>query len=296
MIWNHTRILILYTGGFMLFPSNTERMDAVTEVKNYPVRTASIAEPKSPAKGPANRPRQAVNAGRKDARHWAKGDPYCIYLTFDDGPSAGSQSVNELCLDENVSINVFLIGRNACLNERSRSLVRDYRANPLVEIGNHSFTHANRKYENFFQEPDAVLADFDRSRDSLRLENGLTRLPGRNFFRLDSLVRNDHNNGGDAADTLAVHGYHVIGWDLEWRRKAGKGFSLHTGEGMLEIVSSMLEKQKTFLPGHIVILLHDQDFRDAHFKSLVEEFIRLARADGRYRFDHLSELCPADTD
>ena len=317
MFWNHARILILYTGGFMLFPSNTEkrmdfsdRREDLPHMESRPVpanaglpgkgdgRDGAAVAGKNAGSGGAVSGTGQVSDGatsgsglsKKSALHWQEGDPYCIYMTFDDGPSAGSQVVNELSLEDSLSINVFLIGRNACLTQRSRTLVNDYRANPLVEIGNHSFTHANRKYEHFFEEPETVLADFDRSRDSLQLQNGLTRLPGRNFFRLEGIIRDDHNNGREAADTLAVHGYRVVGWDLEWRRRAGKGFVLHTGEGMLDIVRNMLEKQKTFLPGHIVILLHDQDFRDEHFKSEVEDFIRLARADGRYHFDHLSEL------
>ena len=62
-----------------------------------------------------------------------------------------------------------------------------------------------------------------------------------------------------------------------------------TGAGMLEIVNEMLEKQRTCMPGCMVLLVHDQDCRDAHFRQELEEFIRLAREDGRYRFGHLSE-------
>lgn len=216
--------------------------------------------------------------------------PYCIYLTFDDGPSEGSQTVNALALKDSLSINVFLIGRNACLTKKSRDMVMDYESNPFVEVGNHSFTHANKKYEAFFKNPADVLADFNRSKDSLHLTNGLIRLPGRNFFRVGPLTRNDHNNGRESADTLAANGYRVYGWDLEWRRRAGRGIATHTGPGMLELVNGMLEKQHTFLPGCLVLLLHDQDCRDPRFIDAVTEFIRLAREDGRYRFGHLSEL------
>lgn len=220
--------------------------------------------------------------------------PFCIFLSFDDGPSEGSQCVNALAIKDSLSINVFLIGRNACLTEKSRAMVSGYASNPLVEIGNHSFTHANKKYAAFFRDPEAVLADFNRSRDSLHLTNGLTRLPGRNFFRLGSFSRDDHNNGKESADALAANGYRVFGWDLEWRRKAGHGIATHTGEGMMQLVNEMLERKRTFVPGCLVLLLHDQDCRDEHFRDEVEEFIRLAREDGRYRFGHLSELTGRD--
>jgi hypothetical protein len=238
---------------------------------------------------------ESIPMASRIVSHPTEEKPYCIFLSFDDGPSEGSQAVNALALKDSLSINVFLIGRNACLTEKTRTMVVQYAANPLVEIGNHSFTHANRKYQEFFKDPEAVLADFNRSRDSLHLTNGLTRLPGRNFFRLGSVSRNDHNNGRESADTLAANGYRVYGWDLEWRRKAGHGITTHSGEAMLELVGEMLEKKRTFVPGCLVLLLHDQDCRDGHFTDEVEDFIRLARADGRYRFGHLSELTGSET-
>jgi hypothetical protein len=270
MFWNFHKILVIGTGGAMIFSPNTaNRTEKATEPSQLVATNASAA--------------------KASARHH-NDVPYCIYLSFDDGPSEGSQSVNAFSLRDSLSINVFLIGRNACLTEKSRAMVLEYAANPMVEIGNHSFTHANKKYETFFRDPEAVLADFNRSRDSLHLTNGLTRLPGRNFFRLGTFSRNDHNNGKKSADTLAANGYRVYGWDLEWRRKGGHGISAHTGEGMLQLVNEMLEKKRTFVPGCLVLLLHDQDYRDGHFRDEVEKFIRLAKADGRYRFGHLSEL------
>ncbi|HEV9035197.1 MAG TPA: polysaccharide deacetylase family protein [Puia sp.] len=263
MFWNFHKILVICTGGAMIFSPNTTNR---TEMEG------------------------GGSVVTRSVKHRAEEKPYCIFLSWDDGPSEGSQSVNELALKDSLSINVFLIGRNACLTERSRAMVLEYAANPMVEIGNHSFTHANRKYEAFFRDPEVVLADFNRSRDSLHLTNGLTRLPGRNFFRLGSFSRNDHNNGKESADVLAANGYSVFGWDLEWRRKAGHGISTHTGEAMFQIVGEMLEKKRTFVPGYLVLLLHDQDCRDGHFRDELEEFIRLAREDGRYRFGHLSEM------
>ena len=214
---------------------------------------------------------------------------YTIYLTFDDGPSAGSEIVNELTEKEGLPVNVFLIGRNACLTQRSRQLFRSYRSNPLVEIGNHSFSHAGHRYDKYYRQPSSVLADIDRSRDSLQLENGLVRLPGRNIFRVGNLCRDDHDNGSAAADTLAAKGYRIFGWDLEWRCHPGKGIGLHTGQEMMEIVSSLLRHKKTFHQGRLVILLHDKELLDENFRTELEAFIYLVKQNGNYRFGHLSD-------
>jgi peptidoglycan-N-acetylglucosamine deacetylase len=225
---------------------------------------------------------------RQDAGLRARVAPYTIYLTFDDGPSEGSPLVNDLSRSDSVAVNVFLIGNNAFNSATGRRRLQQYADNPLIEMGNHSYTHAQRHYRNYFKKPDLVLADFDRNKDSLHLSNGITRLPGRNFFRIDGFYRNDPENGQEAADELAAAGYRVFGWDLEWRNKKSEGFELHSGREMLQIVTDMLEKKKTFLPGRLVMLLHDQEVTDINFRRAVDDFIRLAQADGRFRFDHLS--------
>lgn len=226
--------------------------------------------------------KRAALPGRAEA-------PFCLYITFDDGPSAGSPLVSELVREKELPVNVFLIGRNVCLTDRSRELFREYKANPLIEIGNHSFTHAERRYQHYFKQPGNVLADFNRSRDSLRMDNGLTRLPGRNFFRIAGLSRNEGGNGKEAADTLAANGYSIFGWDLEWRREVSKGFEKHTAREMLDIVATMLNDGKTFLPGRLILLLHEQELQDTAFTRQLQDFIQLAKDDGKYRFGHLSD-------
>ena len=213
---------------------------------------------------------------------------YTLYLTFDDGPSSGSQIVNQLSQKDSLQINVFLVGRNVFLNNKNRDLFRNYQVNPLIELGNHSYTHAERHYRRYFKDPAGVLADFNRNRDSLKLDNNFVRLPGRNFFRMDTLSRDDISNGKEAADMLANKGYEVFGWDLEWRRQPGKGVGVHTGAEMMDIVEKMLENKKTFLPGHLILLLHDNELRNEDFRKELEDFIQRAKAAGKFNFQHLS--------
>ncbi len=196
--------------------------------------------------------------------------------------------MNELALKDSLSINVFLIGKNAFETHKNRFLLQDYVDNPYIEIGNHSYEHAERHYLRYFKDPRMVLDDFDRNKDSLNIANNFARLPGRNFFRVRSLSRNDVTGGKEAADTLASRGYSVFGWDVEWRNKASKGIALHTGKEMLAITEKMLREQKTFTNGRIIILLHDPEAKDSTFLAELENFIQLARQDGRFRFEHLS--------
>jgi len=268
MHWNHHKLIVGWTAAMVFLSSNSGR-----QIERLPDATRSLAPMHTLAAAHTLAPTHTT---------------YNIYLTFDDGPSSGSRLVNELSEKDSLPVNVFLIGRNVCGTDKNRQVFREYQANPLVEIGNHSYTHAERQYKKYFGRPAEVLADFDRTRDSLHLTNGFSRLPGRNFFRLDLLARDDLSNGKAAADTLAARGYYIFGWDLEWRRQPAKGIDVHTGKEMLDIVAAQLEKHKTFLPGRLIILLHDSELTDEHFKNELEEFIRLARTDG-FRFEHLSQ-------
>jgi len=230
----------------------------------------------------------AGSASVLNAKPHSPPPPYSIYLTFDDGPCAGSEKVNELAWKDSLSINVFLIGKKAFGANKNSYLLHDYIDNPYIEIGNHSYTHAERHYRRYFKEPLLVLDDFNRNRDSLKVANNFARLPGRNFFRVDSLSRNDISNGKEAADTLASRGYSVFGWDVEWRNKEDRSIHLHTGKEMLAITEKMLLDKKTFNNDRIIILLHDTELKDSAFRTELEDFIQLAKQDGRFRFEHLS--------
>lgn len=211
---------------------------------------------------------------------------YQIYLTFDDGPSEGSRVVDQFSLADSLDINVFLIGDNACRNRINRQILEEYRDNPFVEIGNHSFSHAGAHYHAYFTDPASVVADFLRNRDSLGLKNDLLRLPGRNCFRVGGLVKDD-GNGKRAADSLAGLGYKIFGWDLEWRNEGSKG--AYSGKEMYDKAQDMLTDHRTTSPGQLIILLHDRQVSRPAFRTELENFVRLIRADGRFEFGHLSE-------
>lgn len=210
----------------------------------------------------------------------------CIYLTFDDGPGPGSGEVYSLAGSERVKVNLFIIGKQAVRKDSVSTLFQRHRKDSLLLIANHSYSHADGHYKAYYEAPAAVLEDFARNRDTLMLDHAIARLPGRNYWRLGERQANDIVNGKEAADSLAANGYAVFGWDLEW-----KCDSLHrlTGEEMLHEVDKAIRGRRTFTTGHIVILFHDDEFRDAAFLEQVRSFIKIARGEGRYTICHLTE-------
>ena len=211
-----------------------------------------------------------------------------IYLTFDDGPCKGSEEVDRLATLDSVMINVFVIGHAALSNDSMKLLFLRYENNPMIEIGNHSYSHANRKYRRYYEDAAAVLKDFAINRDSLHLENNIARLPGRNYWRVGNWRQDDIVNGKEAADSLAAHGYRIFGWDLEWRCDSVTGLSSRTGREMLDQMNRLVGEGRTFRAGNVVILLHDPQLQNAGFRAELRDFIKRAKEWGNYRIRHLS--------
>jgi peptidoglycan/xylan/chitin deacetylase (PgdA/CDA1 family) len=55
--------------------------------------------------------------------------PRTIYLTFDDGPLAGSEDVNDAVLREKTKINVFVVGLNTENSKRLKGYLQLYELN-----------------------------------------------------------------------------------------------------------------------------------------------------------------------
>jgi peptidoglycan/xylan/chitin deacetylase (PgdA/CDA1 family) len=212
-----------------------------------------------------------------------------LYLTVDDGPSKGTRQLYELADSERVMVNLFIIGSQAARADSMGELFRKWRTDSLVLICNHSYSHAGGHYRQYYRDASAVVKDFDRNRDTLRLDNNIARMPGRNYWRLGRTACGDIPSGAEAADSLAAHGYQVFGWDLEWKCDSLPGGSIMTGKEMLERGEKMLRNRQTVFGGNLVILLHDPEFAMEGFCREVREFIRLARKRG-YRIAHLSEF------
>jgi peptidoglycan/xylan/chitin deacetylase (PgdA/CDA1 family) len=160
-----------------------------------------------------------------------------------------------------------------------------YRANPLVEIGNHSYSHAAKKYKLFYSHPAQVVDDIRKNEDSLQLSNKIVRLPGRNVWRLGDRKRNDLKDAGAAADSLACLGYEIFGWDLEWQYDtATKAYP--SAQTLIDNIE--LSYYSSFIPGHVIILCHDWMLVNDYAVEQLKLFIEAVRARG-WKFRHLVE-------
>jgi peptidoglycan/xylan/chitin deacetylase (PgdA/CDA1 family) len=139
-----------------------------------------------------------------------------LYITFDDGPNRGTKNVLHIVKDEQVPVSFFIVGEHVFASAGQTQMWDSLKMCAEIELCNHSFTHAHGHYEKFYKTPSGVVKDFQRTQDSLQLDNAIARTPGRNIWRIDTLRFTDLKKSTEAADSLQKAGFVVIGWDLEW--------------------------------------------------------------------------------
>jgi peptidoglycan/xylan/chitin deacetylase (PgdA/CDA1 family) len=211
-----------------------------------------------------------------------------IYITFDDGPLLkGSEGINDAVRNEQIKVDVFVVGFHA-LSKRLNGFYKMYQNNPYIEIGNHSFTHAHNHYEKFYRNPSAVVSDFLRCQTALQISNKIARQPGRNQWRLNNIRINDVRSGSVSADSLFKDGFEVFGWDLEWQHDPKTGAPIQTVDDMVELIEKKIDEHKTVKPNNLVLLAHDEMFRNGWEESELKQLIDKLKAKGNYRFEHLS--------
>lgn len=210
-----------------------------------------------------------------------------IYLSFDDGPLNGSENIDSVILAERLKISVFLVGEHAEKSKQLGTYYKLYEENPFVEVYNHSYTHANNKYELFYNNPENVLADIQKNEKLLNLRYKIVRLPGRNIWRVGGRKRDDGTSGSAAADLLEKNEYKVYGWDIEWRHNASNGIPVQSVDEMIKEIETRLENGNTFTKGHIVILIHDEMFQKKWEESELKQLIDKMRLHQNYEFEHI---------
>ncbi|MBV8326575.1 polysaccharide deacetylase family protein [Chryseobacterium sp.] len=215
-------------------------------------------------------------------------DKRVIYLTFDDGPNQGTENLLKILDKRNVCATAFLVGKHAYGSKKQKNDLELLKQNPLIELANHSFTHAHNKYTDFYKNADAVVRDFDIAKDSLKLHDKIARTPGRNIWRLNNINVTDIKSSTAAANGLKNAGYKVIGWDLEWR-PSHKMTLKGSHEAMLKKVDSIFFNDLEKTSRHLVFLTHDQYLRDTDSINELDLFIEKLQKSNKFVFRKISQ-------
>ena|SRR5215203_498582 len=206
-----------------------------------------------------------------------------IYLTFDDGPNKGTQNVLDIVKDEEIPVTFFIIGEHVYASINQNMTWDTLQATEGIEICNHSYTHANHNhFEKFYQSPDSVVSDFQRSQDSLQLKNNIVRTPGRNAWRIDSLQFTDLKKSKAAVDSLQNAGFIVMGWDLEWHYDPKELSVMNNSDDLLKQIDSVFTNNKTKSPENLVLLAHDQVYKKSKDSTELRQLIQKLKLKEEY--------------
>ena len=211
-----------------------------------------------------------------------------IYLTFDDGPNKGTRKVMHIANAEQVPITMFLVGEHVYGSEFQRETLDSIAASDMIEIANHSYTHAHNHYQDFYSNADSVESDFIRCTDSLKFKNNICRTPGRNIWRTENINSTDLKSSTVAADSLSDKGYTIIGWDLEWHYDNNLCLK-NCADSLLKQIDSVFKKGKTKNMGHLVLLAHDQVYADAGDSTQLRSLVNKLKKNDEYDLEFISK-------
>lgn len=210
-----------------------------------------------------------------------------IYLTIDDSPLNGSIYIDSVILSHKIKTNLFMVGNSVDGSSRFRRYYEMFKENPYVEIYNHSYSHANNRYTNFYKDAHAVLSDFEKNQINFNISYKIARLPGRNLWQIGEKKKNYNQTGATSADMLVKNGYKIYGWDIEWTYNFKDYNPQKTIDELITEIETSYHSSKTFTPKHIVLLIHDQMFVKINEKNNLGELITKLKEQG-FTFEYLS--------
>jgi len=192
-----------------------------------------------------------------------------IYLTFDDGPLPGSETILDVLALEGVPAALFMVGLHVEASAERRALLKRARGMPLVTVGNHSYSHAHNRYAHFYSDTEGVVADMLRANAVLGLTPPVyARMPGRDVFRLRGISKDDLSVNAAQYEReqvdfefVAASGFLLYGWDFEWVHSAD-GKPVQSVTTLLTEIDSLFRHNRFLKPGKMVLLMHDQMFQE----------------------------------
>ncbi|MDE1991088.1 MAG: polysaccharide deacetylase family protein, partial [Rhizobiaceae bacterium] len=192
-----------------------------------------------------------------------------IYLTFDDGPLPGTENILSVLRQEKVPAALFMVGLHVETMSQGRSLLAEARTLPMVTIGNHSYSHANNRYRNYYSNTNAVVADMLHANKVLGLTPKVNaRLPGRNVFRLRTVSSEDLSINVAQwerewldYELVAEAGFYLYGWDFEWIH-SNDGKPVQTVDHLVGEIDHLFGYGRFMKPGKMILLMHDEMFQD----------------------------------
>ncbi len=224
-----------------------------------------------------------------------------IFLTFDDGPLAGTTNILKVLQKEKIPATLFMVAKHIKMNKK---IYKKALKNPYVTIANHTYSHANGRYRKFYSNSKKLSKDIRRSDTMLSKDKNATgiscfhplRLAGRNVFRLPGISCDDRGLGKKQCakekskyDALEKEGFCIYGWDLEWHFNPRNGKPIGSAAKIVKKLEKIYAKKRYKKKDKVILLMHDFMFRKRHKgKKKLLTLIHLLKKNG-WEFAHLEE-------
>jgi len=206
-----------------------------------------------------------------------------MYLTFDDGPLKGTRNVLRATREEGIEATMFFVGEHI---RNNTALFNKALSMPNLQISNHTYSHANNKYEEFYNNKELVLKDIDKAQKLIGGPKYL-RLCGRNVWRLPSVKRDDFairdaQRQREVTDYNEVEakGYQIYGWDIEWEFDHATKLPLLSADEMADKIEHRYNRGYTAKKGKMILLAHDYMFKGEEGRYRLKEFISILKSRG----------------
>lgn len=193
-----------------------------------------------------------------------KGHGKYVFLTFDDGPSNGTEEILKILKDKQVKATFFVLGSSIEKDPKRQEFLKDEIKNGNA-IANHSYSHNFKTlYPHNKLNIDVFMDEFNRTNDIMKNVLGeefncrVLRMPGgygsRKYYKDPSLQEFDkilEENGIVNVDWNALNG------DAEGRK--------YSTEEMMNYI-----KKTSNGKNHVVVLMHDTAGKENTIKILPE--------------------------
>jgi peptidoglycan-N-acetylglucosamine deacetylase len=200
-----------------------------------------------------------------------------IYMSFDDGPQPGTMNCYHVCEQLGIKATFFMVGLHAEEKPRKK-WIDSIRRQPLFLIANHSYTHAFKNhYQSFYGQPNLALADFMKAHDSLHVPLKIARLPGNDAWALNKRFKGTKQVKPLLYLLDSAVQYMVLGWDVEWKFKAGDK-PIQSAQALLLETQKAMTGKENFVKKHTVILAHDRMFRRAEDRDSLYTYLAALKA------------------
>jgi len=179
-------------------------------------------------------------------------DPYCIYLTFDDGPSENTYKILTILREYGVKATFFVQGKT----DEDSLMLYDQIVQAGHTLGMHSFSH---RYSQIYSSGEAFEKDLDDIFDLLFESTGTAPV----YYRFPGGTSNSVTSDANMRkyiDILHGKGIEYIDWNIDSRDATAGGI------GADEIVDNVFKNFGRY--HHNVVLMHDGTGHDSTVEAL----------------------------